>query len=84
MTAVSSIRQFAPRREREVHLRASHPSTHWLKLVQEAVESADFGTVQIKVHGGEVVQIETTRKIRIPSTSSPAVPFPPTASTEAS
>ena len=33
----------------------------WLNLIREAVESADYGTVQIKVHGGEVVQIETTR-----------------------
>lgn len=42
----------------------------WLKLIQEAVESADYGTVQIKVHAGEVVQIETTRKIRVPAPSS--------------
>jgi len=41
----------------------------WLNLIREAVESADYGTIQIKVHGGEVVQIETTRKIRVPSTS---------------
>ncbi|MDD5350526.1 MAG: YezD family protein [Chthoniobacteraceae bacterium] len=47
-----------------------HRSTPpWLKLIQEAVEASDFGTVQIKVHGGEVVQIETTRKIRVPSAS---------------
>jgi len=49
------------------------PTPAWLDLIREAVESADYGTVQIKVHGGEVVQIETTRKIRVPS-SSPEIP----------
>ena len=39
----------------------------WLDLIREAVEAVDYGTIQIKVHGGEVVQIETTRKIRVPS-----------------
>jgi len=39
----------------------------WLNLIREAVEAADYGTIQIKVHGGEVVQIETTRKIRVAS-----------------
>lgn len=53
----------------------------WLKLVQEAVEAADFGTIQIKVHGGEVVQIETTRKIRVPSASNHPISHP-TAHTE--
>jgi len=47
----------------------SRSSHAWLNLIREAVESADYGTVQIKVHAGEVVQIETTRKIRIPSSS---------------
>ena len=53
----------------------------WVKLVQDAVASSDFGTVQIKVHAGEVVQIESTRKIRVPS--SPARnPLHPTAPAE--
>ncbi|MEI7958169.1 MAG: YezD family protein [Verrucomicrobiota bacterium] len=47
------------------------PAPAWLNLIREAVESADYGTVQIKVHGGEVVQIETSRKIRVPSSSKP-------------
>ena len=47
-------------------------STHaWLNLLRDAVEAVDFGTIQIKVHGGEVVQIETTRKIRVPSSLPP-------------
>jgi hypothetical protein len=41
----------------------------WLELLRDAVGSVDFGTVQIKVHDSEVVQIETTRKIRVPSRS---------------
>jgi hypothetical protein len=59
--------------------RSSIPS--WLKLIQEAVESSDFGTIQIKVHGGEVVQIETTRKIRV-SSQSTRNPSHPTAPAE--
>jgi hypothetical protein len=55
----------------------------WLSLIREAVEAADFGTIQIKVHGGEVVQIETTRKIRVPS-NAPRFPFHPTAPAEES
>ncbi len=52
------------------------PTPPWLKLIQEAVEASDFGTVQIKVHGGEVVQIETTRKIRVPAASSHSSSYP--------
>jgi hypothetical protein len=48
----------------------------WLQLIQDAVEAAEFGTIQIKVHNGEVVQIETTRKIHIPSESSRFHPQP--------
>ena len=56
-------------------------SPTWLNLIREAVESADYGTVQIKVHGGEVVQIEATRKIRVPGKPAP-LSFSPTASAE--
>ena len=52
----------------EYHATNRGASTHtWLNLIREAVEAVDYGTIQIKVHGGEVVQIETTRKIRVPS-----------------
>jgi len=60
----------------------SRSTPAWLNLIREAVESADYGNIQIKVHGGEVVQIETTRKIRVPS-SSPGDPSKPTAHAEA-
>ena len=48
----------------------------WLNLIREAVEAADYGTIQIKVHGGEVVQIEATRKIRVPSNADKLSLFP--------
>jgi len=57
------------------------PTPAWLKLIRDAVDASDFGTIQIKVHGGEVVQIETTRKIRVPA-SNPRFPFHPTAPAE--
>jgi len=53
----------------------------WLDLLHEALRAVDFGLIQIKVHGGEVVQIETTRKIRVPSSASNS-PFLPTAPAE--
>ena len=55
------------------------PTSPWLQLIREAVEAVDYGTIQIKVHAGEVVQIETTRKIRVPSNISQ---FHPTAPAE--
>ena len=44
---------------------AAHAGQPWLEILREAVASLDFGTIQIKVHNREVVQIETTRKIRV-------------------
>jgi len=44
----------------------------WLNLIKNTVDAVDFGTIQIKIHEREVVQIETTRKIRItPSSGKP-------------
>jgi len=43
------------------------PLPAWLRLIREAVDAVDYGTIQIKVHASEVVQIETTRKIRVSS-----------------
>ena len=57
------------------------PHSPWLQLIRESVEAVDYGTIQIKVHAGEVVQIETTRKIRVPSNISQ---FHPTAPAEVS
>ena len=45
----------------------NHSTPAWLNLIRKAVAAVDYGTVQIKVHGNEVVQIETTRKIRVPT-----------------
>lgn len=73
----------------ELHLTsAPHAPTRnrstpdWLDLIREAVEAVDYGTIQVKVHAGEVVQIETTRKIRVPS-SAPKISLHPTAPAEA-
>ena len=37
----------------------------WLEIVRQQVGSLNFGVVQIIVHAGRVVQIETTEKIRL-------------------
>ncbi|HHY84723.1 MAG TPA: YezD family protein [Verrucomicrobia bacterium] len=36
----------------------------WVALVRDQVKSLNFGIVQIVVHGGRVVQIERTEKVR--------------------
>jgi len=37
----------------------------WVRLVQESVDSLNFGVVQIVVHNAKVVQIEKTEKLRL-------------------
>jgi hypothetical protein len=36
----------------------------WIDLVQQQVTSLRFGVVQITVHDGRVVQVETTERLR--------------------
>ena len=40
-------------------------SPAWLGFVREQVASLKFGTVQITVHDGRVVQVERLEKVRI-------------------
>jgi len=40
------------------------PTDNWLSKVQEAVQGLKYGTVQIIVHDGRVVQIERTERFR--------------------
>lgn len=39
----------------------------WLEVVQRQVKALNFGSVQITVHDGRVVQIETSVKVRFDS-----------------
>ena len=39
-------------------------SADWLAIVQKQVTSLRFGVVQITVHDGRVVQVETTERLR--------------------
>ncbi len=41
------------------------PDAKWITLVRRFVASMQFGEVQIVVHNGHVVQIETTEKVRL-------------------
>jgi hypothetical protein len=40
----------------------------WLQIVERQVRGLKFGSVQITVHEGRVVQIETSAKIRFDRT----------------
>jgi hypothetical protein len=39
-------------------------TSQWNSIVSRAVTNLKFGVVQIVVHDGKVVQIETTEKVR--------------------
>ena len=48
----------------------AHPSKtdlqpEWLRVVQQKVESLNYGVVQLVVHDGRVTQIERTEKTRL-------------------
>jgi hypothetical protein len=40
----------------------------WLEIVERQVRGLKFGSVQVTVHDGRVVQIETSAKIRFDRT----------------
>ena len=42
----------------------------WLELIQKQVSSLRFGVVQITVHDGRVVQVETTERLRFENNQS--------------
>ena len=37
----------------------------WLRIIEESVDSIEFGVIQIVVHNAKVVQIEKTEKLRL-------------------
>jgi len=47
---------------------AKSDSGAWLEIVERQVRGLKFGSVQITVHEGRVVQIETSAKIRFDRT----------------
>ena len=40
------------------------PSSNWLGIVKQQVETLKFGAVTVTIHEGRVVQVETSSKIR--------------------
>jgi hypothetical protein len=43
---------------------SENDSEAWLEIVEREVAALKFGSVQVTVHDGRVVQIETSSKIR--------------------
>jgi hypothetical protein len=43
---------------------AAEPDEHWQRAVVQAVHGLRFGSVEIVVHEGRVVQVETREKVR--------------------
>jgi len=43
---------------------------NWVEIVEKQVSSLRFGVVQITVHDGRVVQVETTERLRFDKPSS--------------
>ena len=46
-------------------------SEEWISIVKNQVESLKFGTVQITVHNGSIVQIDRTEKWRLEGSKDP-------------
>lgn len=44
-------------------------SSAWLKLIAESVNGIQYGSVQIVIHDGRIVQIERTEKRRFDGSS---------------
>jgi len=65
---------------REGNIRSELPP--WLALVRKSAASLRFGSIQIKVHDGEIVQTETTQKYRLEDIV-PETDLPPTEHSEA-
>ncbi|CAM3541363.1 YezD family protein [Hydrogenibacillus schlegelii] len=42
------------------------PHNAWLECIEKALEGLEYGTVQITVHDGQIVQIDRTEKMRFP------------------
>jgi hypothetical protein len=53
-----------------VHLSpiVGNDSKAWVEIVERQVRALKFGSVQITVHDGRVVQVETSSKIRFEKT----------------
>lgn len=49
-------------------------SLDWQTLVREKVRALRYGSVQILVHQGRVVQIEVTEKVRLEDSTDPSTP----------
>ena len=50
--------------ERQGETEAAHTAEQWQRAVEKAVQGLRFGSVEIVVHEGRVVQVETREKVR--------------------
>jgi hypothetical protein len=50
---------------------APTPTDLVLAKVREALETIEFGSILIKIHQGEVVDIETSTRTRLPGRAKP-------------
>lgn len=55
---------FDSRIETQAATDAPSESRTWSEIIERSVRSTPFGSVQLKIHNGRVVEIETTRKFR--------------------
>lgn len=45
---------------------ASASPEEWFAYVREKIDSVKYGSLQIVVHDGKIMQVEATEKIRLP------------------
>lgn len=49
----------------------------WVRLVRAQVETLRFGTVQLTIHEGQVVQVEKIERVRLAPGVQPGAPARP-------
>jgi len=51
-----------------------HQDNDWLQMIRQRVESMSHGSVEIAIYDSKVVQLDTTRKWRLPQSLRPQLP----------
>lgn len=52
--------------------RAFETADEWLKRIKEQVTGVQYGSVQITIHNGQIVQIDRTERSRYDAAKAPA------------
>jgi len=49
----------------------NHPADSWTRLLAEKLRHLRYGTIQLTVHDGRIVQMDCTERTRLPADAAP-------------